>query len=310
VGRLTVEESDERRRGYFALAGAFGIWGLLPLYLKPLHAVPPVQIMSHRLVWCSVFVAAWLGVRGELGAVRRALVEPHTRKRLAATAVFISTNWLVYVSAVATGHVVEASLGYFINPLVNVLLGVLVLRERLDRVQWTAVGIAGAGVAYLTWIAGRPPWIALVLAVSFGAYGLLRKTVAVEALVGLGAETLLIAPIGAAYLLFVGFRGTGAALHDGPFVDALLLGGGPLTALPLALFSFGARRVAYSTVGLFQYIGPTLQLLLGIFLYGEPFTHGRALGFAAIWAALALYAGNGIVAARRAPRIALEARLK
>ena len=240
-----------------------------------------------------------LGVRPRLARPSRRLARraasaqgSSTRKRLAASALLISTNWLVYVWSVENGHVVESSLGYFINPLVNVLLGVVVLRERLNRVRWCSVALAAAGVAYLTWLAGRPPWIALTLATSFGSYGLLRKTVAVDALVGLGAETLLVAPFGAGYLLFLEVTGHGAFSGADPFVRGLLLVAGPLTAIPLALFAFGARRVSYSTVGIVQYIGPTMQLVLGIRLFHESFTRARAVGFACIWAALALYVAD------------------
>lgn len=293
-----VESVVERRHGVAALMGAFTIWGFLPLYLHSLRGVPPTQIMAHRLVWCSLFVLGWLGARGELASVVDALRNAPTRWVLAASALLISLNWLTYVWAVSQGHVVEASLGYFINPLVNVVLGVALLRERLSRSRWVAVALAGCGVVYLTWVAGRPPWIAIVLALSFGGYGLLRKTVPVDALVGLCAETLLIAPLGVAYLLFVEESGVGALHRAPPLVWALLPLGGPLTAIPLALFAFGARRVPYSTVGIVQYIGPSLQLLLGVLLYREPFTMSRAVGFAMIWVALGVYGSDGLVRGR------------
>jgi chloramphenicol-sensitive protein RarD len=285
----------DRRRGLVALFTAFCTWGLLPLYLRPLRGIPPLEVMSHRLVWCCLCVLFTLALRGELGRVRAALRDGKTRARLSLSAVLISINWLVYVWAATSGHVIEASLGYFINPLVNVLLGVVVLGERLERVQWIAVAIAAAGVSYLTWLAGAPPWIALVLAVSFGSYGALRKTVNVESLVGLGTETLLIAPLGIAYLIFAQWSGRGVALHAPGYILPLLFAGGPLTAIPLALFTYGARRVPYSTVGIVQYVGPSLQLVLGIFLYGEAFTPARAVGFALIWLALAIYAVHGLM---------------
>jgi chloramphenicol-sensitive protein RarD len=289
--------------GLAATVAAFLIWGLLPLYLHPLHAVPALQIMAHRLVWCCVFVLIWLALRGELPQVRKALASPATRGRLIASALLISLNWLVYVWAVGNGHVVESSLGYFINPLVNVLLGVVVLKERLNRMQWMAVLIAAVGVLYLTWLAGSPPVLALVLALSFGTYGLIRKTVAVDALTGLGTETLLIAPLGAAYLLWCASTGTGALGPSGAMVNGLLLAGGVVTAVPLALFAYGARLIPYSTVGLIQYIGPTMQLLLGVFLYQEPFTSARAFGFSLIWSALAIYAVDAQLRAYRLRRL-------
>jgi chloramphenicol-sensitive protein RarD len=296
----SADSSAEGRRGLLALFGAFGIWGFFPLYLRPLRAIPATQVMAHRLVWCCVFVVAWLWKSGELGKVRAALTHSGTRLRLIATALLVSINWFVFVWCATNGHVVEASLGYFINPLVNVLLGVLVLRERLNRIQWLSVSLAAAAVVYLTWLAGAPPWIALTLAFSFGSYGLLRKTVAVEALVGLGAETLLLVPFGLGYLLFEHVSGRGALLSAGPLATVLLVTSGPVTALPLALFAYGARRVFYSTVGLVQYLGPTIQLLLGTLLFGEPFSVARAFGFATIWGALAVYAGEGLLRARRA----------
>jgi len=286
------------RHGLPALLGAFTIWGLLPLYLRELQAVPPGQIMVQRLLWCCVFVLGWLQLRGELSEVRRALAQPATRWRLSASAVLISINWLTYVWAVSSGHVVESSLGYFINPLVNVALGVLVLRERLDRVQWAAVACAAAGVAYLTWLAGAPPWIALVLAASFGTYGFVRKTVAVDSMAGLGSETLLLAPLGLGYLVLCEATGQSVLGHVGPWVITLLIASGLVTAVPLWLFSYGARRVQYSTVGIVQYIGPSLQLLLGVYVFHEPFAADTALGFGLIWAGLALYAADGLVLKR------------
>ena len=299
---LTTPQPTDRidGRGLAAAATAFFIWGLMPLYLKTLHSVPILQITAHRLVWGCVFAFVWLAWRGILPQVRAALLDPRTAWRLALSAVLISANWIAYVYGVANDRVVETSLGYFINPLVNVLLGVAVLSERLNRVQWVAVALAGLAVAYLTWIAGRAPWIALVLALSFGLYGLLRKVVDVDALAGLAAETALIAPIGAGYLIFLELSGAGSLGHAGPFTDVLLLAGGPLTAIPLALFAFGARRVLYATVGLLQYVGPTLQLLLGVFLYGEPFPAARMIGFGLIWLALIIYAAEGLWRAARA----------
>jgi chloramphenicol-sensitive protein RarD len=274
--------------------GAFLIWGLLPLYLRPLHAIAALTIMSHRLVWCCLFVNAWLVVRGESRAVGTALANGGTRLRLMASASLISVNWLVYVWAVGSGHVVEASLGYFINPLVNVLLGVVVLGEVLRPAQWTAVACAALGVAWLTLQSGHVPWIALILAVSFGSYGLLRKTVRVESVAGLAAETTLIAPLGALWLVWQAHAGSGAFGGAGVQLSAWLVAGGVVTAVPLALFAFGARRIPYATVGILQYIGPSLQLATGILVFGEPFPPARLAGFALIWSALVLYAGDGL----------------
>jgi chloramphenicol-sensitive protein RarD len=295
----STDAAESRRRGLLALLTAFCTWGLLPLYLRGLRAVPALEVMSHRLLWCCACVLSTLAVRGELGRVWSALRERTTCIRLALSALCISTNWVVYVWAIANDHVIEASLGYFINPLVNVLLGVALLGERLERVQWLAVAVAAAGVSYLTWLAGAPPWIALVLAASFGCYGLVRKTINVESLVGLGSETLLLAPFGLLYLASIEHAGRSVALHASGATLPLLIAGGPLTAIPLALFAYGARRVAYSTVGIVQYVGPTIQLLLGVFLFGEPFSGARAVGFCLIWTALAIYAGHGLWRMRR-----------
>ncbi|MGI9245420.1 MAG: EamA family transporter RarD [Steroidobacteraceae bacterium] len=286
--------------GLAAAITAFLIWGFLPLYLRPLGALPAYEIMAHRIVWSCLLVFIWLAVRKELGTVRTALANPQTALRLAATAVLISINWLVYVWAVGNGHVIDASLGYFINPLLSVVLGVLVLGERLNPAQKTAVVLAAAGVVFLAVVAGRPPWIALVLGASFGLYGLIRKVVAVEAVPGLATETLLLAPFALAALLWLEHTGRGALGHSpSPHVTALLLGSGFVTALPLALFSFGARRIPLSTLGIVQYIGPTLQFLTGILVFREAFTVQRGIGFLFIWSALAIYAADGLWRSRR-----------
>jgi chloramphenicol-sensitive protein RarD len=286
-------------RGLAAAASAFFIWGLLPLYLKALQAVPVLQVTAHRLVWGCLFAFLWLRIRGEVGHVRVALRDPTTRWRLCASATLISINWITYVYGIAANRVVETSLGYFINPLVNVLLGVLLLSERLNAAQWTAVTIAAAGVAWLTWTAGHPPWISLILAFSFGLYGLVRKVVRVDALAGFGTETLLLAPIGIGYILWCEQAGSGVLTTGSAGLYTLLILGGPLTAIPLVLFAFGARRIPYSTVGLLQYIGPTIQMLLAVFVFGEPFAGPRVLGFVLIWTALAIYAGDGVWRSRK-----------
>ncbi len=286
-------------RGLASAAGAFFIWGLLPLYLKALERVPVLQVTAHRLVWGCLFALGWLLLRRELSGVREALSTPGVRWRLVTSAALISANWTTYIYGIATERVVETSLGYFINPLLNVVLGVVVLRERLNPVQWTAVAIAAAGVSYLTWSAGHPPWIALTLAFTFGLYGLVRKVVRVDALAGFASETLLLLPIGLAYLIWCEIAGRGTLGHEGFTMDFLLILGGPLTAIPLVLFAFGARRIPYSTVGLLQYIGPTMQLLLAVLVFREPFAGPRVIGFSLIWTALAIYAADGVWRARR-----------
>jgi chloramphenicol-sensitive protein RarD len=298
---------QDATRGFFAALSAFTLWGLVPLYLRPLAGIDALQIMTNRALWCCVLCLSWLGLRGELHAVWTALRQPRTRATLMVTALCASTNWLLYVWAVTNGHVIEGSLGYFINPLVNVLLGVFVLGERLNRVQTAAIALAGVGVAYITWISGRPPWIALALASTFGLYGLLRKVVAVDALAGLAAETTLIAPLVAVYLVYVELNGTAALFHVSPAITALLLAGGIVTAVPLALFAYGARRIPYSALGVLQYVGPTMQLMFGVWLYGEAMPPERLLGFGLIWLALAMYASDGMIRRRAQNKLVASA---
>jgi len=287
-------------RGLLAGAGAFTIWGLFPLYLHPLREVPALQIIAQRISWSCVFVLGWMLLRGELGELGPILRRPALAGRLLLSALLISNNWLVYVWAVGHGHIVDTSLGYYINPLLNVVLGIVVLRERLNPVQWLAVALAAVAVAYITFEAGHLPWIALTLAVSFSLYGLVRKMISVAALPGLATETLLLAPIATAYLLVCEASGTGALGHSGPLVSGLLVGSGLATALPLFLFAYAARLLPYSTVGVLQYIGPSLQLACGVLVFHERFDGARALGFILIWIALAIYATDGVLRARAA----------
>jgi chloramphenicol-sensitive protein RarD len=288
----------EARKGLAAAAAAFTAWGLFPLYFRPLQAVSAFQVIAHRVVWSFLIVLGFVALRGELKEVRAALAERRVVLRLALSATLISVNWLVYVWAVAHDHVVDASLGYFINPLVNVLLGIVLLAERLNPAQWTAVALASTGVAYLTSVTGHLPWISLTLAFSFASYGLIRKVVQVEALPGLAAETLLLLPCAIAYLLWCEAAGRAALGHSPRAIDVLLIGSGPLTAIPLFLFAYGARRIPYSTVGLLQYIAPSLQLACGVLAFHEPFERTHAPGFALIWTALVIYAGDGLWRAR------------
>lgn len=295
----SADDAASARAGLTAAVCAFALWGIFPLYFLPLRAVPAVEFLAHRIVWCCLLVFAWLGVRGELGEVRAALANPVTRVRLLGSALFISVNWLTYIWAVTHDHVVDASLGYFINPLLSVVLGVLVLGERLNQTQKIAVGLAAAGVLYLAIVAGRPPWIALVLAASFAMYGLIRKVVVVGSISGLATETLLLAPVAGTFLVWSELRGTAALGHSSTLVNALLLGSGLITAVPLVLFAYGARRIPLSTIGLVQYIGPTLQFLIGVLVFHEAFSLSRGIGFAFIWIALAVYAADGLWRSRK-----------
>ena len=287
------------RRGVVAVSAAFVIWGLFPLYLKPLTHVPALEILSHRIAWCLLFVFGWLAWKSRLGEVAAALRDPATLGRLALSAALIAINWGVYVWAVGNGRVLEASLGYFIGPLVNVLLGVVALKERLNPRQWVAVGFAATGVAWLTAAAGGLPWVSLVLAVSFGVYGLVRKVVNVAAVPGLAIETVLLAPLALAWLAWLHHAGVGTFGHAPTHVSVMLVGSGLITALPLALFSTGARLIPYSVVGIITYIGPSLQLLSGVFVYGEPFAGARAVGFCIIWAGIAIFVADNVLRSRR-----------
>jgi chloramphenicol-sensitive protein RarD len=283
-----VKHGLASRTGLAAALAAFFLWGLFPLYWKRLASVPALEVVAHRMAWGLVAVAAWVTLRGRWADARAVASRPRTVLRLAGSGALIGLNWLLYVWAVIHDHVVDASLGYFVNPLVSVGLGVLVLRERLGRAQGIALALATAGVAVLTVAHGRLPWIALALAVSFGLYGLARKTVNADAVVGLLWETALVTPLAAAYLVTLGQQGTGSFGASHPGTSALLALGGPVTAVPLVLFALGARVLPLSTVGFLQYLSPSLQFLLAVFVFREPFTAVHAVTFTFIWAALAI----------------------
>ena len=283
------------RTGILSAGLAFLCWGLFPLYFRAISEVPPMEILVHRVLWSLLFLAVILTLRRQwawLGALRG---QPRVMVSFAVSALLLSGNWLLYIWAVNNNHVIEASLGYFINPLVNVMLGYLVLKERLRAGQWSAIGLAALGVLWLTWQAGHMPWIALILAASFGAYGLMRKTAALGALEGLSFETLILFPFALAYLAWLTFHGANSFVTtSSDTTRALLVAAGPITAIPLLLFASGARKIPMSVLGLLQYIGPSIQLSLGVFLFHEVFTTDRLIGFVLIWSALALYAAEGL----------------
>lgn len=278
---------------------AYTAWGLFPLYFKQLVGVDAMEVVAHRTVWSLVFVAVVLTVLRRWAWLGPVLRSPRLIGTFALSALLLSINWLTYVWAVQHGQVVDASLGYFINPLVNVALGFLVLRERLRPGQWFAVGLAAAGVLWLTLSAGQLPWIALVLALSFGVYGLMRKTAPLGALEGLTLETLLLAPVAAVALAVWTGQGSSALVSGTPSQLGWLLLAGPMTAVPLLLFAAGARRITMTLLGLMQYIAPTLQFALGVWLYHEPLTPARLAGFGFIWAALAVYSLEGLWRSRQ-----------
>lgn len=279
--------------GAIYAALAFAAWGIFPLYFRQIAHVPSGEILIHRIVWSLVFVVIALSLRRQWGWLKPVMRQPKVLAAFTASALLLSVNWLTYIWAVNNGHVIDASLGYFINPLVNVLLGYTVLHERLRRMQWLALGLAAAGVLWLTIQAGHLPWIALALAGSFGAYGLLRKVATLGALEGLTLETMLLAPIAAVVLGVWMFNGSSTFPAPDAPTNAWLIAAGPITAIPLLLFAAGARRISLTTLGLLQYIGPTIQLALGLWLFHEPFSTARLLGFALIWLALALYSAEG-----------------
>jgi chloramphenicol-sensitive protein RarD len=305
MAQTTPSSQSTAGGGFTAAIAAFVIWGLFPLYLIGLLKVPATEITAHRIVWSCVFVLAWLAVRGELKPLWAAATRDGILVRLTASAFFIAVNWLGFAWAVNHDHVLEVSLAYFMGPLLNVLLGIFVLSERLDRTQWIAVGFAAAGVAYLTFIAGRAPWIALMVGSSFAFYGAIRKTVKIDALPGLAVETILLVPFALGYLVWCELTGTAAFGHSSRNIDVLLVLSGIVTSVPLFLFAYGARRVPYSTIGVIQFIAPTMQLACGLLVFGEPFEPARATGFVLIWIGLAIYAANALWQSR-SPRPAVS----
>ncbi|MGY1774692.1 EamA family transporter RarD [Geodermatophilus sp. SYSU D00804] len=293
---------DERRAGTAAGLAAYGLWGVFPLYFPLLEPAGGVEIVAHRIVWSLLFVAVLLTVLRRWALVRAAVTDRRTLLVLAGASVLIAANWLVFVYGVNSGHVVETSLGYFINPLVSVLLGVVVFAERLRPLQWAAVGLAAVAVVVLTVDHGRPPWIALALAATFGSYGLLKKLVRVEAAPGLFVETAVTFLPALVLLAVLQATGRGTAGSEGTGHLLLLAASGVATAVPLLLFAAAARRIPLSTVGLLQYVTPLMQLALGVFVFHEPMPPARLAGFAIVWAALAVFTVDSLRSARAAGR--------
>jgi chloramphenicol-sensitive protein RarD len=280
-------------KGLIYAAIAYLTWGLLPIYWKALHDLPPLEIMAHRVVWSLVFVGIVLTVRRQwrwIGTINR-----QTLLTFVAVSALISINWFVYIWAVNAGFVVETSLGYFINPLVNVSLGALFLGERLRRLQWVAIGMAAAGVLYLTISYGSLPWISLTLAFTFGFYALLKKTAKLNSVEGLTLEMGLIFPLALIYLAYLGATDQAAFPKVGLGIESLMVGAGVITAIPLLAFASAARRISMTALGLMQYVAPTMQFCLGVFLYHEPFSRAQLVGFSLIWLALAAYTAESIV---------------
>jgi chloramphenicol-sensitive protein RarD len=286
-------------RGVVFALTAYLMWGVFPLYFKQVQSVAPLEVLANRMLWSLVFVAGLLTALRGTRWLRDLLSNRPPIGLFALSALAISINWLIYIWAVNSGHIVDASLGYFINPLLNVLIGALFLHERLRPAHWVAVLLAALAVAWLTWSAGQLPWIGLSLAISFSAYGLLRKRAPLGAIEGLAVETALLAPAAIAYLAWLTVHHESAlvaALSDGrPTLAAWLLLAGPITAVPLLFFAAGARRIPFATLGILQYVGPSLQMLIGIRLYGEPFDSDKLIAYSAIWAALAIFSVDGLL---------------
>lgn len=286
------------KKGVLAGVAAYTLWGLLPVYWKALQTVPALEILVHRTVWSLVFVLLLQAILRRWDWLRLVRQQPRMLRIFLGSTVLLSVNWLTYIWAVNAGHVVDASLGYFINPLVSVLLGMIFLGERLRPWQGVAVGLAAVSVLYLTLGLGSLPWIALVLAGTFGFYGLLRKTAPLGSMEGLSVETALLSLPALAYLLALEATGQGSFGHAGATTSLLLAFTGVVTAVPLLLFAWAARNTTLATVGILQYIAPTFQFLLGLLVYHEPFSPARLLGFGGVWLALVIYTGEALMQER------------
>jgi chloramphenicol-sensitive protein RarD len=295
------------RRGAAYGASAYLLWGLFPLYWPLLQPSGSLEVLAHRVLWSLVVVVVLLAATRRLGTVRAAVADRGRLLRLTLAAVVIAINWGTYIYGVTSGQVVETSLGYFVNPIVTVLLGVVVLGERLRPAQWTALGAAFVAVVVLTVENGSPPWLALILAFSFGTYGLLKKTAGIGAVEGLAIETAVLFPVAAAYVAFLGISGAGTFGSEGPGHAGLLALSGIITAVPLLLFGAAASRVPLTTLGVLQYLAPTMQFLLGVTLFDEPLGLVKLLGFVLVWCGLALFTADLVRHHRRTTRLAVAA---
>jgi chloramphenicol-sensitive protein RarD len=290
-------------KGLWYAIGAYLTWGLFPVYWKWLEQVPAIQLIGHRIDWSFVMLLALILATRQWKKFRMAALTWRVLRIYFVSALLIGANWLIYVWSVNAGYIVEASLGYFINPLFSVLLGVVFLRERLRPLQWLPVGLAATGVLYLTFIYGSLPWIALSLAFTFGLYGLVKKTAPLGSLYGLTLETGLLFLPALAYLLYVNATGSGAFLHSSPTANSLMVGAGLVTIVPLLMFSSAARQIPLSLVGILQYITPSMQFLLGVLVYREAFSFHQLLGFGIVWLGLIIFWAEGFFAHRAAQPI-------
>jgi chloramphenicol-sensitive protein RarD len=296
--------SSTHTRAAWYVGLSYTIWGFFPIYWKALAGISSLQLICHRIVWSFLILAVMIARSRDFRAMWQAAQSPRILIIYTVAGVAIAANWLLYVWAVGVNEIVQISLGYFINPLLSVVLGMVVFHERLRRLQWVSVALAAAGVVYLTVALDSVPWIALVLAASFGTYGLMKKLAPLGPVQGLTFETGILFIPASAYLMVEELAGRGAFLHAGPLRNMLMLGGGPITTLPLLMFAAGVRRIPLSLVGMLQYINPTLQFTIGVVLYKEPFTRVQLVGFGLVWSALALFAIEGY-ASRRWPQLAV-----
>ncbi|MEM7769844.1 MAG: EamA family transporter RarD [Cyanobacteria bacterium P01_E01_bin.6] len=291
--------------GFLFAVLAYGSWGLLPIYWKLFGTIPAVEVLSHRMIWSMVFLLGVLFLQKRLPELAAVWASKKTLRFLIASACLLAMNWGLYIYGVNTDRVVETSLGYYINPLLTVMLGMIFLKERLNRTQWFAVGLAALGVINFIVDFGQVPWIALGLAFTFGLYGLLRKIVAIAPMVGLAVETIVLAPLMLVFVTYWQLTGYGH-LTTSSYTLLIFIGAGVVTSMPLLWFNNAAKRLRLSTMGFFQYIAPSLQLILGVFLYAEPFTRTHAVTFACIWTALAIYSANSFAMTRQASSAASD----
>lgn len=297
---MTPEEEQQRsRQGVLLAIGAYTMWGIAPIYFKAIGAVSALEILSHRVVWSFFLLAALLHFGRSWRSVRDVMTNKSKMLYLITTSLLVGSNWLIFIWAVNANHMLDASLGYYINPLLNVVLGMLFLGERLRKLQWVAVALAAIGVTIQLVVFGSVPVVAIALATTFGFYGLLRKKVALDAQTGLFIETLVMLPAAAIYLLFIADSATSNMATNPTSLNILLVAAGVITTLPLLCFTGAATRLKLSTLGFFQYIGPSLMLLLAVWVYGEAFTSDKAITFAFIWGALVLFSFDGLTYKRK-----------
>jgi chloramphenicol-sensitive protein RarD len=282
-------------RGILNAFGAYFIWGLFPIYWKFLKHVPAIQLIGHRIVWSFILLAAFLSITGKWSELRALASARKVLGIYLVAAMLVGVNWFIYVWAVNAGHIVEASLGYFINPLLSVLLGVIFLRERLRAFQWISVALAAAGVIYLALAYDRPPWISLGVAFTFGFYGLVKKKAPLSSIYGLTLESGILFIPGMLFLAYQDWIGRGAFLHTGFASDLLMAGAGLVTTIPLLMFTTAAQNIPLTTIGIMHYITPTCQFLLGVLVYGEAFHSTQAIGFGIVWTALLIFCAESLV---------------